>query len=246
MKILCLIPARYASSRFPGKPLVNICGKTMIRRVYERVAEANVGDVYVATDDRRIFDEVASFGGNAAMTGEHHSGTDRCYEVFEQLGKAYDAVINIQGDEPLIDPEQIRQLAQSLENGAPIATMASAISEPSEVFDENVVKVVFDVDGKALYFSRHAIPFQRGTDKADWFGRVTYYKHIGMYGFRADVFGKIVGCQLSELERAESLEQLRWLQNGFDIHVEITDKQNYSVDTQDDLIKIENRLKTSR
>ena len=245
MKILCVIPARYASSRFPGKPLADICGKTMIRRVYERVELSAVGDVCVATDDQRIFDEVRSFGGNVVMTGEHRSGTDRCFEAYKKCGGNYDAVINIQGDEPLINPEQIRQLAHSLEQGTQIVTMAAAITDRIEVLDENVVKVVFNVAGKALYFSRHAIPFLRGTNREQWFDTNTYFKHIGMYGFRADVFAAIVKCQPSKLEIAESLEQLRWLENGYSIQVEITDKQNYSVDTQDDLIKIVNTLKTN-
>jgi len=245
MKVLCVIPARYASTRFPGKPLADIMGKTMIRRVYERVCDSGCGDVCVATDDKRILDEVHSFGGKAIMTGEHRSGTDRCFEAFDKLGRKYDAVINIQGDEPLIDPMQIRQIAESLEKAnVSISTLAAPIRQADELFDENVVKVVVDKLGNAMYFSRNSIPFVRGRQRGEWMANRTFLKHIGMYGFRAEAFCRVAALQPSELESAESLEQLRWLENGIAVHVELTDSDNLSVDTPDDLIKIAERLKS--
>ncbi|MCK9203966.1 MAG: 3-deoxy-manno-octulosonate cytidylyltransferase [Bacteroidales bacterium] len=247
MKILGVIPARYASTRFPGKPLVVIEGKSMIQRVFEQALLCKELDqVIVATDNEMILKHVESFGGSAMMTSEkHRSGTERCAEVADRLinaGKPYDVVINIQGDEPYIDPSQIAQVASCFRDpGAVIATLIKKITYAAELTDPNVVKVVTDWKGKALYFSRAAIPFTRGKEAADWIGFTSYYKHLGIYGYQTKILHQLVTLPVSPLESAESLEQLRWLGNGFQIQTQITDIESFSVDVPSDLLKITNR-----
>jgi len=247
MSILGIIPARYASSRFPGKPLVEISGKSMIHRVCEQALQSEVfSDIIVATDDETIFKHVESTGFHAVMTSTtHRSGTDRCTEalgIWEHTQKTtFDHVINIQGDEPFIHPDQIRKIASMLEHGhAPIATLAKLITKAPEIADPNVVKVVFNREMNALYFSRSPIPQLRGTDEGRWVEQGAHYKHIGIYGFQSDALNK--ACMLPEgkLEKHESLEQLRWLEYGMPIKIDLTDFESISIDTPEDLLKITN------
>jgi len=250
MKILGVIPARYASTRFPGKPLVDIGGKSMIRRVYEQASNAvNLDKVYVATDDARIFDHVKSFGGEVLMTSpEHLNGTSRSHEVLEILKTSnpsikYDALVNIQGDEPFIDPSQIDKIAGLfLRKQTEIGTLAKKITKQEELFDTNVVKVVFADNQAALYFSRQTIPYVRDFDKNDWLEHADFYKHIGIYGYRTRVLSKIAGLDTGRIELAEQLEQLRWLENGFHISVEVTEIEGISIDTPEDLSKLTNSI----
>lgn len=242
MKILGIIPARYASTRFPGKPLTVINGKTMIQRVYEQSLKAELlADVLVATDDQRIFDAVKSFGGNVMMTSsEHNSGTDRCCEIVAKVGSEYDAVVNIQGDEPFINPEQINQIASLISSDdSQIASLCKPIKDEEELFDNNVVKVVFDKNEKALYFSRQTIPFLRKVEKDEksWMNARTFYKHIGIYAYKTDVLKNIAALPQSDLELAECLEQLRWLENSYTIKMGITEFESYSIDTPQDVEK---------
>nr|WP_294790218.1 3-deoxy-manno-octulosonate cytidylyltransferase [uncultured Mucilaginibacter sp.] len=237
MSILGIIPARYASSRFPGKPLVDIAGKSMIQRVYEQAAKcADLTDVMVATDDDRIFNHVIQFGGKAIMTGDYHqSGTDRCAEV-AAIHTDYDVIINIQGDEPYIDPEQISKLAACF--AAPdvqIATLIKRIKNEQELHNPNSPKVVVNKMNEAVYFSRSALPHIRGEQPENWLEFYTYYKHIGIYAYRADVLQQITKLEVSALEKAEALEQLRWIENGYRIKVAETDFETYAVDTPADL-----------
>ena len=244
MKILGIIPSRYASTRFPGKPLAMIDGKSMIQRVYEQASKAaSLSKVIVATDDSRIFNHVESFGANVVMTAANHpNGTSRCWEVFEKTGESYDAIVNIQGDEPFIDPEQIDQVARLFENNdIEIGTLVKKIQSEEELFNPNVVKAVFDRQKKALFFSRHVIPFLRDKQPEEYIANHNYYKHIGIYGYRFDILKKIVKLAPGELEKAENLEQLRWLENGFKINVQITTKQAVSIDTPEDLLKLTNK-----
>jgi 3-deoxy-manno-octulosonate cytidylyltransferase (CMP-KDO synthetase) len=246
MKILGVIPARYASTRFPGKPLVLINGKTMIQRVYEQVCLCGkLTKVIVATDHEAIFNHVRMFEGNVLMTGEHHtSGTERCSEVVDKLrleGEEYDCVINIQGDEPFIEPDQVSEVAACLINPeTQIATLIKKILSGEELESQNVVKVVADKQGHALFFSRSVIPFVRGKDKSHWLSAASYYKHVGIYGYRTSILEKIVTLPVSGLERAESLEQLRWLEEGYKIQTQITEFESVAVDTPADLLKITN------
>jgi 3-deoxy-manno-octulosonate cytidylyltransferase (CMP-KDO synthetase) len=237
MNILGIIPARYASSRFPGKPLVDIAGKSMIQRVYEQAAKcADLTDVMVATDDDRIFNHVTHFGGKAIMTGDHHqSGTDRCAEV-ASIHTDYDVIINIQGDEPYIEPEQISKLAACF--AAPdvqIATLIKRIKSEQELHNPNSPKVVVNKLNEAIYFSRSALPHIRGEQPENWLEFYTYYKHIGIYAYRADVLQQITKLEVSALEKAEALEQLRWIENGYRIKVAETEFETYAVDTPADL-----------
>jgi len=244
MKILGIIPSRYASTRFPGKPLAMIDGKSMIQRVYEQASKSPLlTKVVVATDDSRIFEHVRNFGGNVVMTSENHlNGTSRCLEVLAKSDENYDVVVNIQGDEPFIDPEQINQVAELFENSeAEIATLVKKIDGSTELFNPNVVKAVFDREKKALFFSRQPIPFLRGIPKEEWLRKHDFFKHIGIYAYRCDVLKKIVKLKPSELEKAENLEQLRWLENGFNINVQVTAIEAVSIDTPDDLLKLTNK-----
>ena len=234
MQTFAIIPARYASTRFPGKPLVEIQGKSMIRRVYEQALSANIfSRVVVATDDERIFNHVQAFGGEVVMTSPHHlSGTDRCGEVLASGKYACDVVFNIQGDEPFIQPEQLQLLHKVFENPmAEIATLVKSISDEKDIANPNVVKVVFSKQGQAMYFSRSAIPFARNIG-------ATYYRHIGLYAFRSNILSQLVTLAPTDLERSESLEQLRWLENGFHINVAETQMDTIGIDTPDDLLKI--------
>lgn len=240
-----IIPARWASTRFPGKPLADIQGKSMIRRVYEQAKKAaSLASVVVATDDKRIFDHVMGFGGEAVLTSSaHNTGTSRCAEVALNSGtKPTDAVINIQGDEPFIDPGQIDKLSSLFDDEeVQIATLIKEIKTGEELFNPNIVKVVTSAKNKALYFSREAIPFVRGADKHQWTDKTTFYKHIGIYGYRTSVLQQIADLPAGRLETAESLEQLRWLEYGYSIHTAVTDIENLAVDTPEDLNKIINR-----
>jgi 3-deoxy-manno-octulosonate cytidylyltransferase (CMP-KDO synthetase) len=237
MKILGLIPARYASSRFPAKPLVDIAGKSMIRRVYEQARKSgSLSKVVVATDHAEIYDHVKLFGGDVCMTREDHvSGTDRCHEALELQSETYDYVINIQGDEPFIQPAQIDLLASRLNGATEIATLIKSIDNPEQLFNPNVVKVTVNKGGEALYFSRSTIPHIRTTAESEWMKKHTFYKHIGMYAYRSDLLGKHTRLPVSPLERAESLEQLRWLENGYKIAVAETTVETLGIDTPEDL-----------
>lgn len=242
MKFIGIIPTRYASTRFPGKPLADMKGKPMIRRVYERVAGL-LDHVCVATDDERIEDAVKAFGGNVVMTSNlHRTGTDRCGEAFEKIGDGYDVVINIQGDEPFIQPRQIEILKSCFTDAdVQIATLAKAFSAQgdfeSTLFNPHSPKVVFNNKMEALYFSRSIIPYILGEKHTEWLRTHTFYKHIGLYAFRADVFRQIIHLPPSSLEQAESLEQLRWLENGYKIKIGITDLETFGIDTPEDLEK---------
>ena len=247
LSTLGVIPARYASSRFPGKPLVMIDGKSMIMRVYEQTLKTSVLDrVIVSTDDERIFDHVKECGGEVMMTSESHiSGTSRIGEVVENLsfmGECpYDVIVNIQGDEPFIDPSQI-DLAVSLFNnpGVVIGTLIRKIETTEDLFNPNVVKVVTDYQGKALYFSRSPIPYFRGITQDAWCDHHDYYRHIGLYAYRSSALKEILNLQAAGPEEAESLEQLRWLYHGFSIHTAITDIETIGIDVPEDLLKLTN------
>jgi 3-deoxy-manno-octulosonate cytidylyltransferase (CMP-KDO synthetase) len=223
--------------RFPAKALAEIGGKSMIQRVYEQVAKATlVDEIVVATDDERIESHVQSFNGNVVMTSSaHRSGTDRCYEALVKNGNSFDYVINIQGDEPFIHPEQIDELAAILDGSIQLGTMVKPIFEPETLFNENVPKAILNTRGDVLYFSRQTIPFLRGVDKEDWLSSHPYYKHIGIYAYRTDVLATITELDVSQLEKAEALEQLRWLENGFSIRAVITQYDSHGVDTPEDL-----------
>ncbi len=242
LRFVAIIPARYASTRFPGKPLVDIGGKTMIQRVYDQVSK-ELDDVYVATDDQRIFDKVLSFGGKVIMTSDaHRSGTDRCYEAFTKLEDWFDVVINVQGDEPFIQPEQIEALKNCFaDDETQIATLVKKITDKDGVevlFNPNSPKVVIDKQNNALYFSRSPIPYKRGSDEKNWMAEHDYYKHVGVYAYRSEVLSQIVQMPPSKLELAESLEQLRWLENGLKIKAGFTDVETVGIDTPEDLEKI--------
>lgn len=240
MKILGVIPARYASTRFPGKPLADIGGKSMIRRVCEQAAQcAALEQVVVATDDPRIADHVKAFGGSAVLTSpDHQSGTDRCAEVARLL-PGFDVYINIQGDEPFIDPGQIRAVAACFDiPGTELATLVRRISSTEELMNPNTPKVVISTQSEAIYFSRTPIPYFRGLEPGAWLGGHTYYKHIGIYGYRKETLQQITALPVSALERTEALEQLRWLENGLRIRVAETDTETRAVDTPEDLEKI--------
>lgn len=250
MKCLAIIPARYASTRFPAKPLAMLGGKPIIEHVYTQVRRA-VEDVVVATDDERIYDAVCSFGGRAVMTStEHQSGTDRCYEAMTKVGGDYDVIINVQGDEPFIQPEQIESLVACFDDPATdIATLVKPFSESDGIEaleNPNSPKVVITRDMKAIYFSRSVIPYMRGVERQEWLSRHTYYKHIGMYAFRSKTLGEITRLEQSSLELSEKLEQLRWLENGYRIGVGITDIETIGIDTPDDLRRAEEFLAAQR
>jgi len=246
MNILGIIPARYGSTRFPGKPLVDIEGKSMIQRVYEQCSlSKKLTLVVIATDDDRIFNHVQEFGGTAVMTSpQHQSGTDRCAEIIRtEDGAKWDVVINIQGDEPFIHPEQIDLLCSCFGNPeTQIATLIKKITSRDELFNHNNPKVVINTKGEAMYFSRSPIPYNRNFPEQDWIKYNTYYKHIGIYGYRSDVLLNIAKLPKSNLEIAESLEQLRWIENGYKIRTEVTSQESIAIDTPDDLKKIKTAL----
>ena len=239
-KFICIIPARYASTRFPGKPLAILGGKTVIQRVYEQVSKV-IHDVYVATDDQRIFNQVEEFGGNVVMTSSNHrSGTDRIEEALQHIGGQWDVVLNVQGDEPFIQPSQIETLCSCFdEQQTEIATLGKPFATIEAVENPNSPKIVVDNKGFALYFSRSMIPFIRGVEKNDWLSHYPFLKHLGIYAYRTEVLKQITQLPQSSLELAESLEQLRWLQNGYRIKVGTTDIETIGIDTPEDLAKAE-------
>jgi 3-deoxy-manno-octulosonate cytidylyltransferase (CMP-KDO synthetase) len=244
--IIGIIPARYASTRFPGKPLVDIRGKSMIRRVYEQARKcASLSDVIVATDDTTIEKAVLAFGGKVCLTSPAHpSGTDRCAEVVTKLGLTCDAVINIQGDEPFIDPHQIDLVCACFDDDrTALATLIKKITSPEILFNANSPKVIIDHEQFAIYFSRHPLPYIRGHEETQWLNQHTFYQHIGIYGYRTEVLKKITKLTPSLLEKAESLEQLRWLEHGYKIKTAITTLETFAVDTPDDLDRILHTLK---
>lgn len=241
MKFIAIIPARYESSRFPGKPLVDMDGKPMIQRVYEQVKKS-INDVYVATDDERIMEAVESFGGKAVMTSvDHRSGTDRCNEAYKKIGQPFDVVLNIQGDEPFINPEQIDILkACFTDSSVEIATLVKPFDKNTEhnvLKNPSTPKVVISEKLEAIYFSRSIIPFLRDAQEPNWASLHTFYKHIGIYGYRTDVLKQITQLLPGVLEQAESLEQLRWIENGYKIKVGITTFETIGIDTPEDLQK---------
>ena len=247
MKVFGIIPARYASTRFPGKPLAEIRGKSMIERVYQRASQA-FEYVAVATDDYRIADEVRRFGGRHVMTSlSHLTGTDRCAEALtlmqEDLGVQADAVVNIQGDEPFVDPDLLVRIAGCFEDeSARIATVVKSIDNPDDLFDPNCVKAVIDLQGRAIYFSRSPVPYIRGYAREEWPKRHVFYRHLGLYAYRADALLQLTRLPASSLEIAESLEQNRWLENGYCIKVIETDRETVAIDTPGDMEKIRRLL----
>ncbi|MDR1553670.1 MAG: 3-deoxy-manno-octulosonate cytidylyltransferase [Prevotellaceae bacterium] len=238
-----IIPARFASTRFPGKPLADIFGKPMIQHVYEK-SQKVFEIVYAATDDKRIFDAVVNFGGKAVMTSDKHkSGTDRCAEAVEiiqkQMNRTIDVAVNIQGDEPFIAEEQLRAIKKLFDNDeTQIATLIKPFADNEDIFNPNSPKVVVSKADEALFFSRSAIPFVRGSEKENWQKQFTFFKHIGLYAYRTEILKKLAALPQGNLENAESLEQLRWLENGYKIKVARTDIENYAIDTPDDLIRL--------
>ena len=247
MRSIAIIPARYASTRFPAKPLAILGGKLVVERVYEQVKKA-IDKVVVATDDERIYDAVVGFGGEAVMTSsEHRSGTDRCREAYEKVGYEADIVLNIQGDEPFIAPEQIQALLECFKNeNIDIATLVKPFCEADGIEaleNPNSPKVVINAAGEALYFSRSVIPYLRGVERNEWLKHHTFYKHIGIYAFRAETLKEVTTLPTSQLERAESLEQLRWLDNGYKIGVGLTNIETVGIDTPEDLERAEKFLK---
>ncbi len=242
MKILGVIPARYGSTRFPGKPLVMINGVSMIERVYKQATLAStLSDVVVATDDTRIFDHVHLFGGKVVMTSANHpSGTDRCAEVVRKMSADWDAVVNIQGDEPYIQPEQIDLVASSFQlEECKIATLVKAIDSELDLNNPNIPKVVVGADGRALYFSRRPIPYFSDDKLAGALANGSFFRHIGIYGYRSDTLLRLAKLAPAPLELAESLEQLRWLSHGYSIHVKTTTAENHAVDAPADVVKLE-------
>ena len=240
MPILGLIPSRYASTRFPGKPLVDIAGKSMIQRVFEQAKKCGqLDEVVVATDDVRILNHVLEFGGNAIMTStEHQSGTDRCAEV-SLLYPEFDVVINIQGDEPFIDPEQISKVISCFDSpDTQLATLIKKIGSEQELFNPNSPKVIINKNSEAIYFSRLPLPYIRGQEQENWLQLFTFFKHIGIYGYRADILQQVTKLPVSSLEKAESLEQLRWIENGYKIKVAETDLETYAIDTPEDIVNL--------
>ena len=247
MKFIGLIPARYASTRFPGKPLALLNGKPVIQHVYEQAAKV-LDAVYVATDDERIYNKVLAFGGKAVMTStEHHSGTDRIEEALEKVGGDFDVVVNIQGDEPFIAQSQIETLCQCfVDKATQIATLGKPFECIEAAENPNSPKIVVDNRGYALYFSRSVIPFVRGTERQDWLSKYPFLKHLGIYAYRTNVLKEITKLPQSSLELAESLEQLRWLQNGYRIKVGLTDVETVGIDTPDDLQRAEEFIRNRR
>ena len=245
MKFIGLIPARYASTRFPGKPLALLGGKPVIQRVYEQVASV-LDDACVATDDERIFDCVKNFGGKVVMTRtDHKSGTDRIEEAIEKIGGDYDVIVNIQGDEPFIQKSQIETVCRCFDDEkTQIATLGKPFTDMDAVDNPNSPKIVIDNNSFAMYFSRSIIPFVRGKEQAEWLQHYPFLKHLGIYAYRRDVLRQITQLPQSSLEIAESLEQLRWLQNGFKIKVGLTDVETVGIDTPDDLKRAEEFLST--
>jgi len=243
MNFIGIIPARYASTRFPGKPLADIAGKPMIQRVYEQASKA-LRNVFVATDDKRIYDAVIAFGGKVIMTSEHHqSGTDRCMEAAEkalnEMNLEFDVVINIQGDEPFVNPEQIEQLKSCfIIEESQIATLIKKFKPEENIQNPNSPKVIINNNNEAIYFSRSVIPFIRNKEAKEWQTTHTFFKHIGLYAYRFDVLKEITALPQSTLELAESLEQLRWIENSYRIKTRETKTESIAIDTPEDLDKL--------
>jgi 3-deoxy-manno-octulosonate cytidylyltransferase (CMP-KDO synthetase) len=244
MNIIGIVPARFGSTRFPGKPLADVNGKTMIQRVYEQcIQSARLSRVLIATDDERILNHVKDFGGDAVITSPQHlSGTDRCAEVIDKIGIGdWDVVINIQGDEPYIHPEQIDLLCSAFDDEETvISTLVKKITSPDELFNHNNVKVILNRKKEAIYFSRSPIPYNRNFPEQDWLKYSTYYKHIGIYGYRIQTLLEISRLSKTNLEITESLEQLRWIENGIKIRAEVTSMESIAIDTPDDLLRVKN------
>jgi len=240
MEFIGIIPARYASTRFPGKPLALLAGKTVIQHVYEKASKA-FSTVYVATDDERIYQAVTAFGGRAVMTrADHKNGAERIAEAIDKIGHSYDVVVNIQGDEPFIHPSQIESLCHCFDDAqTDIATLGKPFDNMDSVRNPNSPKIVTDNRGFALYFSRSIIPFVRGVEEKEWLQHFPFLKHLGIYAYRTEVLKQITQLPQSTLERAESLEQLRWLQNGYRIKVALTEKETVGIDTPADLKRAE-------
>ena len=247
MKFIGIIPARYASTRFPGKPLAMLGGRSVIQRVYEQVA-AVLEEAYVATDDERIFKAVEEFGGRVVMTRQDHkSGTDRIEEAAEKIGTQADVIINIQGDEPFIQKSQIETLKKLFENpDTQIGTLGKRFDNIEAASNPNSPKIVTDKNGFALYFSRSIIPYIRGKEQTEWLQHFPFLKHLGLYAYRRDVLRQITQLPQSPLELAESLEQLRWLENGYRIRVGLTDVETVGIDTPEDLRRAEEFIKCGR
>ena len=245
MSILGIIPARYESTRFPGKVLADIKGKSMVQRVYEQAVKSKyLSRVVIATEDDTVVEHVKQFGGEVLITKANHaSGTDRCFEALQLQSEKYDYVINIQGDEPFIDPRQIDELGELLNGTVELATLIKKITTTDELFNLGEVKTVFNKAMEALYFSRQPIPYYRNAPELDWLQRQDYYKHIGIYAYRADILKQISKLPVSDLERAESLEQLRWLENGLKIKLAFTEFESICIDTKEDLEKVLTTLK---
>ncbi len=241
MNFIGIIPSRYESTRFPGKPLADICGKTMIQRVYEQATKA-LDEVWIATDDERIVDAVKAFGGNVVMTSTNHrSGTDRCAEAAVKAtritGKTYDVVVNIQGDEPFMQPHEIELIMECF-IAAPnteIATLIQPILKNEDIFRPDMVKVILDNEQNAVYFSRSPVPHIFGIPESEWLANYPFYGHVGLYAYRYNTLQKLAGLSEVLLEKVESLEQLRWIKNGFKIKTNITDSDNFGIDTPEDL-----------
>lgn len=247
LKFIAIIPARYASTRFPGKPLARLGGMPVIERVYRQV-KGVVEDVVVATDDERILAAVEAFGGRAVMTSDkHRSGTDRCWEAYQKQGEEYDVVINVQGDEPFIAHSQLRAIMACFEDEATdIATLVKPFTAEdglASLENPNSPKVVLDSESRAIYFSRSVIPYLRGVEREQWLEHHTFYKHIGMYAFRREALREVTSLEPSPLEMAESLEQLRWLENGYKIGVGISSIETVGIDTPEDLERAEEFLR---
>lgn len=243
MNFLAVIPARYASTRFPGKPLADIKGKPMIQRVYERVSEV-YDNCCVATDDERIEAAVRAFGGNVVMTSvEHRSGTDRCAEALElferDMDVKVDVVVNVQGDEPFVAYDHLKKIGEAFADpDVQLATLVKPFAVTEDIFNTNIPKVVVSAKGNAMYFSRSVVPYLRGTDESSWQSAHNFLKHIGIYGYRGDVLREITRLPQGVLEKAESLEQLRWLENGYSIKVAVTEVETIAVDTPEDLQRV--------
>ena len=245
MKFIAIIPARYASTRFPGKPLAMLGGKTVIQRVYEQ-ATAVLGEAYIATDDERIYKAVEAFGGKAVMTrNDHKSGTDRIEEAATKINTDADVIINVQGDEPFIQASQIETLMHLFDDPTTqIGTLGKHFETMEAIENPNSPKIVTDNRGFALYFSRSVIPYIRGKERNEWFGEYPFLKHLGIYAYRREVLAEVTKLPQSSLEKAESLEQLRWLQNGYRIRVGLTNIETVGIDTPEDLARAEEFLKS--
>lgn len=243
MKFIGIIPARYASTRFPGKPLACLGGRPVIQYVYEKAISV-LGEAYVATDDDRIYNTVRGFGGEAVMTrSDHQSGTDRIEEACEKIGTDADVIINIQGDEPFIDASQFLTIQRLFDHSqTQIGTLGKRFESMEEVLNSNSPKIVMDKNGFALYFSRSVIPYVRGKEQGEWLSDYPYLKHLGVYAYHRDILHEITKLPQSALEKAESLEQLRWLENGYRIRVGLTEVETVGIDTPEDLQRAEEFL----